>query len=374
MIEGIAIEPFRGDYEGLERMAHASWRDEYGAASFPNFYRPAFLRYLVDRIPEDRRDLLLGAYRKDDGEIVAFLANLPQRFHFGGKILSGVYSCLLVVRKEYLRRGLALDVIRTAVELNKKYGFDFSLLTLETGHRSTRMMEKLRADGHRIERVRKSGVMARVLDLDRVDASEGLKGYEKAAIRLLGAHRPPKAAPEVDLRDYRVSDLDACHTLLDRYKDSRAWRSAWDKKDLAIELDYPDVARTLVWEKDGRVQAMINFVRHDQLGRTRRALRLDQPRRFPRSLRSRADGLPPGLPPPHPRRRLHRHGRFRKARLAGRAVLSGPLHPLPEGRQPRLVDIQSGDLARRRPGRLRDPGLRGPSPEGGPSSGPIGPR
>ncbi|MCK7490072.1 MAG: hypothetical protein MZU79_07510 [Anaerotruncus sp.] len=45
-----------GIYEGLERMAHASWRDEYGAASFPNFYRPAFLRYLFDRIPEDRRD------------------------------------------------------------------------------------------------------------------------------------------------------------------------------------------------------------------------------------------------------------------------------------------------------------------------------
>jgi GNAT superfamily N-acetyltransferase len=142
---GITIGPFRGDYEGLERMAHASWRDEYGAASFPNFYRPAFLHYLFDRIPEDRRDLLLGAYK--DNEIVGFLANLPQKFHFEGKILSGVYSCLLVVRKEHLRKGVALDIIRAAVGLNKRYGFDFSLLTLETGHRSTRMMAKLRAEG-----------------------------------------------------------------------------------------------------------------------------------------------------------------------------------------------------------------------------------
>ena len=68
-IEGVTIETFRGDYEGLERMAHASWRDEYGQASFPNFYRPAFLHYLFDRIPGDKRDLLLGAYK--DGEIVA---------------------------------------------------------------------------------------------------------------------------------------------------------------------------------------------------------------------------------------------------------------------------------------------------------------
>jgi GNAT superfamily N-acetyltransferase len=264
-IEGVSIEPFRGDYEGLERMAHASWRDEYGQASFPNFYRPAFLHYLFDRIPSDRRDLLLGAYK--DGEIVAFLANLPEKFHFQGKIYGAVYSCLLVVRKEYLRKGLALEIIRAAVDLNKKYGFDFSLLTLETGHRSTLMMNKFIAEGQRIERIRKSGVLARVLDLDRVDGAEGLKGYEKAAIRLLGVHRPPKATPGVDLRDYRPADLDACHALLDRYKDMVRLALAWDKRDLAVELDHPEVARTLVWEKDGRVQAMINFVRHDQLGK-----------------------------------------------------------------------------------------------------------
>jgi GNAT superfamily N-acetyltransferase len=262
----MSIETFRGDYEGLERMAHASWRDEYGQASFPNFYRPAFLHYLFDRIPEDQRDCLLGAYK--DGEIVAFLANLPEKFHFQGKIWNGVYSCLLVVRKEYLRKGLAVDIIRATVELNKrKYGVDLSLLTLETGHRSTLLMNKFIAEGHRIEKIRKSGVMARILDLDRVDGAEGLKGYEKAAIRLLGAHRPPKPAPGVDLRDYRAADLDACHALLDRYKDTTRLALAWDKRDLAIELDYPEVARTLVWEKDGRVQALINFVRHDQLGK-----------------------------------------------------------------------------------------------------------
>jgi GNAT superfamily N-acetyltransferase len=265
MLEGVSIETFKGDYEGLERMAHASWRDEYGLASFPNFYKPAFLHYLADRIPAANRDLLLAAYK--DGEIVAFLANLPQKFHFRGGVYNAVYSCLLVVQKEYLRKGIALDVIRTAVDLNKKYGFDFSLLTLETGHRSTIMMRKFVAEGNRIERIRKSGVMARVLDLDRVDGAEGLKGYEKAAIRLLGANRAPKAAPGIVLRDYRPSDLDACHALLDRYKDTARLALAWDKRNLAVELDFPGVARTLVWEADGRIRTMINFVEHDQLGK-----------------------------------------------------------------------------------------------------------
>lgn len=265
MIEGVSIDEFRGDYEGLERMAHASWRDEYGQASFPNFYRPAFLRYLFDRIPEAKKDLLVAAYK--GGEIIAFLANLPQKFHFRGSVYNAIYSCLLVVRKEYLRQGIALHLIRTAVEGNKKHNYDFSLLTLETGHRSTLMMDKLRGEGNRLERVRKSGVMARILDLDRVDASEDLKGYEKAVIRLIGAHRPPKAAPGVGLREYRPSDLDACHALLDRYKDTVELARVCDKGELAPELACPDVARTLVCEKDGRVQAMINFILHDHLGK-----------------------------------------------------------------------------------------------------------
>jgi len=40
MLEGISIEAFRGDYEGLERMAHASWRDEYGQAFLPGPVHP----------------------------------------------------------------------------------------------------------------------------------------------------------------------------------------------------------------------------------------------------------------------------------------------------------------------------------------------
>lgn len=265
-IPGVSIEPFRGDYEGLERMAHASWRDEYGQASFPNFYRPAFLHYLFDRIPAEKRDHLLGAYKGD--ELVAFLANLPEKFHYQGRIYQAVYSCLLVVRREFLRQGLAVELINAAVAINERtHGLDFSLLTLETGHRSTLMMDKFIAAGQRIERIRKSGVLARVLDLDRVDAAEGLKGYEKAAIRLFGLHRPPRGTPGFVLRDYRPSDLDACQALLDRYKDTVPLALVWDRKDLAVELDYPGVAKTLVWERDGRVQALINFVRHDQLGR-----------------------------------------------------------------------------------------------------------
>lgn len=265
--EDISIEPFRGDLENLERMAYLSWRDEYGAASFPNFYRPAFLRFLFDRIKAEERDHLIAAYRGQ--EIIAFLANLPQRFHYKGRIYRAIYSCLLVTRKEFLRKGMAITLIQEALKINQKYKYDFSLLTLETGHRSTKMMDKLRREGQRLEWVRKTHVIARILDLGRVNYSEGLKGWEKSAIKLLGSHRPPKAKPGVALREYKAEDVGQCLALLDRYQQTVSLALAWDEKELAWELDYPGVSKTLVYEKEGRIQGMINFIWHEHLGKTK---------------------------------------------------------------------------------------------------------
>jgi len=263
-LTGISLEPFRGDYEALERMAHASWRDEYGAASFPNLYKPAFLKYLFDRIKD--RDLLVAAYRGN--EIAGFLANIPQRFHFQGNIYQAAYSCLLVSRKEFLRQGLATALIEDALRLNKKYHFDFALLSLETGHRSTKLIEKMEAAGHPVERVKGWGVIARILDLERAAASEGLKGWEKAAVKLIGGHRRPKGTGPLSLREYRSDDLDSCLGLLDRIKDTAPLALVWDKDGLAQELYRPGVCQTLVFEKEGKVAGLLNFVYHDHIGRT----------------------------------------------------------------------------------------------------------
>lgn len=265
MADDFTIESFRGDYEALERMAHASWRDEYGAASFPNFYRPAFLHYLIDRIPDSKRDHIVAAYRGD--QIVAFFLNLPQTFALDGKICRAAYSCLLVTRREDLRRGVAMAVIRRALEISRKHGYDFALFTLETGHRSTKMMAKMAKEG-RMEWIRKTGVVARILDLPKAAYSERLKEYERAALRLIGADRPPRRKNLLPLREYRPGDLDGCMSLLNGYKDRLRLALVWDREDLGLELFCPDVARTLVYEKDGRIAGLVNFLLHDHLGRT----------------------------------------------------------------------------------------------------------
>jgi hypothetical protein len=265
MIHGIKIETFRGDLEGLEKMAHTAWRDEYGIESFPNIYRPEFLRFIFDRIED--KEHLIAAYRGDD--IVSFLANLPRNFSIDGKIYRGVYTCLLVTRKELLRQGIAQALIDKALELNKKAQYDLSIFALEKGHRSTQLVKKLEATGNPVLWLRRNSVVARILDLSRVVASEELKSWEKTALRLIGAQRAPKKRDSVPLREYRAEDLDRCLNLLNQYADKIRLALVWGRKDLGIELDYPDVSQTVVYEKDGKVEGLINFIYHDHLGKTK---------------------------------------------------------------------------------------------------------
>jgi hypothetical protein len=261
----LSLEPFRGDFEGLEKMAHSSWRDEYGISSFPNFYRPAFLRYLFGRVKEG--DHLIAAYR--DGEIASFMGNIPHTFHFRGRVYRGTWSCLLVTRKELLRRGHAAAIINEALRVNQKYRYDFALATFETGHRSTLMLRKLQAEGNRLEWIKRLRVIARILELKRVAASEGLRTWEKAAVILIGGARRPRKGGEAAVREYRPQDLDSCLALFNSYRDRIELARVWERDELAWELDFPDVAQTLVYEKNGRVAGAVNFILHDHLCKTK---------------------------------------------------------------------------------------------------------
>lgn len=264
MISGISIEPFRGDLEALQRMALSSWRDEYGVSSFPNLYKPAFLKFLIDGVPDKRH--FIAAYRGD--EIVSFFASLPRRFHFEGRIYRAVLCCLLVTRKEMLRRGLAKAIIGEALKLNREFQYDFALLYLEKGHRSSLMVKNLQQAGHPVEWIKRMHVIARVLDLGRVKASEELKSWERAAIRIIGGHRPPRLDSSLGVREYRPEDLDECLRLLNQYKERVRLARVWDRDELARELDFSDVSKTLVCEKEGGVAGMISFLYHHHLGKT----------------------------------------------------------------------------------------------------------
>ncbi len=262
----ISIEPFRGDLEALEKMAHQAWREEYGQASFPNLYRPEFVRYLI-RIAADPKHFV-AAYKGET--IVAFLANLPRSFYYKGKIYRAILSCLLVSKREYARQGLAQAIIREALRINQEITrYDFALLYLEQGHRSSQLIEKLKNEGNNLVFLKKMRVLGRILDLDKATYSEGLKIWEKTIIKLWGGHKIPsgKLASEFYLDSLNPAELNQAMNLLNSYTEKTDLARLWvNQSEVDRELNYPGVSNTLSIKRDGQLVGLLNYLEHEHLG------------------------------------------------------------------------------------------------------------
>ncbi|MGB9893803.1 MAG: hypothetical protein ACPLRA_05270, partial [Candidatus Saccharicenans sp.] len=239
-----------------------------GLASFPNLYRPDFVRYLMDMAPDRRH--FVAAYRGD--EILAFLGNLPRTFQYQGKTFRAILSCLLVSHKEYARKGLAQAVIREALKINQEIThYDFALLYLESGHRSSRLIEKFKQEGQPLQFLKKMFVLGRVLDLERVVYSEGLKNWEKAAIKLWGAHRVPKSnlSDHLQLEDFEPGDLGEATKLLNSYAGQVSLaRVLLNQQELLRELAFPGVSKTLSIKKEGKFIGLLNYFDHQHIGKS----------------------------------------------------------------------------------------------------------
>jgi GNAT superfamily N-acetyltransferase len=259
----IDYRDFDGDIQALRSMAQESWYQEYGLSTWPDLYRPELLRHYFQDISDKR--YLVGAY--DGGRLVAFLANLPRTYRINGKTYRAAVSCMLVGHKDYRKRGIILNLIKECLRRNQDIGVDFVLMYLEQKHRSAELFQKHINPNHRIQRLITMHPIARPVDFARLARAERLKWYERAAIKLFGAHRPPRA-PRVPgtVRPYNDADLPAILELCGSYPDDNRLVRVFDEKSLGHQLDTPDATSTVVYEKDGQVRGFLNYTHLDLLG------------------------------------------------------------------------------------------------------------
>jgi GNAT superfamily N-acetyltransferase len=259
----IEFRDFDGDLEALQSMAADSWMEEYGVSTWPDLYRTELARHFFADVEDPR--YLIGAY--DGAKLVAFVANLPRNYRLRGRVYKAALSCMLVGHKDYRRRGIALNLIKECIIRNEDIGIDFALMTLEKKHRSALLFEKHIKPQHRFECIKRMFPITRPIDFDTLAANEGLKGYERAAVRLFGAHRALKA-PRVDgnVRPYREGDLPAIHEMTQKASDQGCLVRIFSIESLARQLDTGGVTRTVVYERDGRVAGFANITYYDLVG------------------------------------------------------------------------------------------------------------
>jgi len=253
----VSIRTWDGDVKALRALAERSWPAELRASSYPDLYDPGLLELLLG--PVASRDHLLGAYNDAD-ELVGFLANLPRRYLVRGRTFHGVVACMLTTRPDHRRAGVAKALIAEALDRLERAGLDFALFYLGD---PTRFLPE--AEG-RLVRVRRMSAMGRVLDFEKVRASERLRPAEVRALRMLrkrGKIGQVGAVPGI-LREYEPEDLDGALALVNRHAMAAELGRLWTREEIAPMLETPDVAHTVVYERGGAIAGVASYtlIRH----------------------------------------------------------------------------------------------------------------
>ena len=209
----LEVTQFNGDIDALAKVTEDAWRYEYGKKAFPDLYRREILEYYLSATNPEHH---VAAY--EDGVMIGFLGNLARKYSLYGEACTGALSGLLVVHKDHMRKGLAIKLIAEAIARNEKAKVDFSLNFLDRGHSSTYVINKF-SEQYEIQYVKDIHPIVRILNLNRMKATEGLKFYESLAVKMLGLSKIPEPRATVGkIRAFEKKDAKECMELLNSYQ------------------------------------------------------------------------------------------------------------------------------------------------------------
>ena len=261
----IEIRTFEGDSGELAAFYASVWRQRY-AGRFPV---PIWPQRLFDweLFGDDlaAREYLVAAY--DGGRLVGVLPAKPVGFQLHGRPVAGTWGSFFSVEPEYETRGVSLKLSLEQRRRHRDRGADIFMGFVYLGSSVAKGKEFwLRQKSVRI--LSKVGMWARLIDHRAVSDFE-FSSRDRWATRLLGwVQNPPRAPSDAQgIRAYHTDDLADCLRLARRVSASADFGYDWTAAALSRQLNYRDVARTLVAEAEGRVEGFVNYCLVDVEGR-----------------------------------------------------------------------------------------------------------
>ncbi len=255
------IRDYDGDGEDAARLMHRVWTKTYqGKIWFP-LWSPEFLRWQFGG--EDRR-LCVAAYHDD--QLVGTYFAAPHSLRIGSTVYPMTFSSWCTVDHDYRLPRLTVDMIEAMRRGHLATGRALSLGIVSgspasVANRFWAMYGKACPQNYRV--IATVSYWSKVLNPATL-AKGSIAWWERAIGRLLGPIVAPIPWGRASwLRPYDAADLDACTQLLERANARLDWAVSWSAPQLARQLEGP-VARTLVLERDGHIQAMVNY-HHMQL-------------------------------------------------------------------------------------------------------------
>ena len=263
----IEIRTFEGDAAELSEFTTGVWRKSYRGKMPVPLWSPRLFRRELLPTDDDPRDYLVAAY--DGTRLVGSHPARAVPISLHGEERSATWGSFLTVDPDYRRQGIAQKM---HVEFQKRHqergaAVNFGYLYIRNIRSLGPKFWLKQPEGTTI--VRKLGFWVRPLD-HRAVARFELYWFEAWGSRMLSLfQRRPKPPRDVTgIRLYQGEDLSDCIELVRDRAASADLAYLWSPDELARLLDCRDLSRTVVLQRDGRVEGLVNYYRFEVLGRS----------------------------------------------------------------------------------------------------------
>jgi GNAT superfamily N-acetyltransferase len=238
------------------------WRQTFGGKRLTiNWHEAYFDWQLFNEFIE--RDYLLAAY--DGAKLVGTLFAEPFRLRLHDREHDASMSSWLTVAPEYRRHDVGTKLVaemrRRHLDRQAAFQIGFGLIGT-IGPEFWRSMPDVFS-------VRALGFWCLLFDVRALRDSLFMSLFARSAMSLLRVwEQHPHHTVHEGVRPYRSADLSRCLELANELGRGMDLAYVWNERRLALQLDYKNLPRTLVYERYGRVEGVINYYPIECLGET----------------------------------------------------------------------------------------------------------
>jgi hypothetical protein len=253
-MQQIEMRDYCGDYEDIAEFWHRVWIPQYQGKMWVTAADATFFRWLVG--PQTSA---FSPVVYEGTKLVGCLFSVPYSLRIGSSVHPIGLTFGLTVDPEHGR--VALPLVERLRRHNAEREISFALGTVvnDPTSPSYRFWTKYaQAFPQNLSSLFPVNYWAKVL-APQLLAQAGIERWERLTSRALGPLlRLTPHRHDTHVRAYRTADLERCTQILDKASAGFDWALMWPPEQLTHRLEGA-ACGTLVFERDGRVQGMVNY-------------------------------------------------------------------------------------------------------------------
>ena len=253
-MQQIEMRDYCDDFEEVAELWRRVWGSEYSGKTWVVLPDATFFRW---QLGPQSGAMCHVAY--EGGKLVGCVFSIPYSLRIGSSIHSSGLVFGLTV--DAGRRGLALSLVERLRRYNAERGITFALGLVVRDPTSPSYLfwtKYGQAFPRNLNLLFPLDCWVKVLAPQLLEQAS-IERWERLTIRALGpllSLIPHRHDPHV--RPYRAADLERCAQILDKASAGFDWAMLWPPDQLSRRLEGPS-GGTLVFERDGCIQGMVNY-------------------------------------------------------------------------------------------------------------------